>query len=98
MTRHNPLFTRLSKNLVEFAPHAPLKIGGEGEPVIARSIRDVFHGKQAGIDQDFIDQNEVGILYGNDSVSEAVVEAIDIVKEKKDTQLIGSGAIFKSMN
>lgn len=54
--------------------------------------------KQAGIDQDFIDQNEVGILYGNDSVSEAVVEAIDIVKEKKDTQLIGSGAIFKSMN
>ena len=54
--------------------------------------------RQAGIDQDFLDINEVGILYGNDSVSQAVVEAIDIVREKKDTTLMGSGAIFKSMN
>ena len=54
--------------------------------------------KYAGISKKFIDENEVGILYGNDSVSQAVVEAIDIVREKKDTQLMGSGAIFKSMN
>lgn len=54
--------------------------------------------KQANLDQDFLDQNEVGILYGNDSVSKAVVESIDIAREKKDTTLMGSGAIFKSMN
>jgi 3-oxoacyl-[acyl-carrier-protein] synthase-1 len=54
--------------------------------------------KQANIDQDFLDENEVGILYGNDSVSKAVVESIDIAREKKDTTLMGSGAIFKSMN
>ncbi|MGK6343105.1 beta-ketoacyl-[acyl-carrier-protein] synthase family protein [Chryseobacterium sp. DT-3] len=54
--------------------------------------------KQAGIDQDFLDSHEVGILYGNDSVSQAVVESIDIAREKKDTTLMGSGAIFKSMN
>ncbi|MDP9957031.1 beta-ketoacyl-[acyl-carrier-protein] synthase family protein [Epilithonimonas hungarica] len=54
--------------------------------------------KQAGIEQEFLDNNEVGILYGNDSVSQAVIEATDIVREKKDTQLMGSGAIFKSMN
>ncbi len=54
--------------------------------------------KQAKIDQDFLDQNEVGILYGNDRVSKAVVESIDIAREKKDTTLMGSGAIFKSMN
>jgi len=54
--------------------------------------------KQAGIEQDFLDANEVGILYGNDSVSQAVIEATDIVREKKDTTLMGSGAIFKSMN
>jgi len=54
--------------------------------------------KQAGVDQDFLDNNEVGILYGNDSVSQAVVESIDIAREKKDTTLMGSGAIFKSMN
>lgn len=54
--------------------------------------------KYAGISQEFLDENEVGILYGNDSVSQAVVESTDIVREKKDTQLMGSGAIFKSMN
>lgn len=54
--------------------------------------------KQAGINQDFLDHHEVGILYGNDSVSQAVVESIDIAREKKDTTLMGSGAIFKSMN
>ncbi|REC74182.1 beta-ketoacyl-[acyl-carrier-protein] synthase family protein [Chryseobacterium elymi] len=54
--------------------------------------------RQAGIDQDFLDSHEVGILYGNDSVSQAVVESIDIAREKKDTTLMGSGAIFKSMN
>jgi len=45
-----------------------------------------------------IQEREVGILYGNDSVSKAIIEATDIAREKKDTQLIGSGAIFKSMN
>ncbi|UOE37924.1 beta-ketoacyl-[acyl-carrier-protein] synthase family protein [Chryseobacterium oryzae] len=54
--------------------------------------------KQANITQEFLDENEVGILYGNDSVSQAVVESIDIAREKKDTTLMGSGAIFKSMN
>jgi 3-oxoacyl-[acyl-carrier-protein] synthase-1 len=39
--------------------------------------------KQAGIEQEFLDANEVGILYGNDSVSQAVIEAIDIVREKR---------------
>lgn len=52
----------------------------------------------AQMDADFFQQHEVGILYGNDSVSKAVIEATDIAREKKDTQLIGSGAIFKSMN
>ncbi|MGE8429388.1 MAG: beta-ketoacyl-[acyl-carrier-protein] synthase family protein [Sphingobacterium sp.] len=54
--------------------------------------------KNAGIDETFLDEHEIGILYGNDSVSKAIIEAVDIVREKKDTSLIGSGAIFKSMN
>ncbi|MGN7866553.1 beta-ketoacyl-[acyl-carrier-protein] synthase family protein [Chryseobacterium sp.] len=54
--------------------------------------------KQANLDETFMDSHEVGILYGNDSVSQAVVESIDIAREKKDTTLMGSGAIFKSMN
>jgi len=54
--------------------------------------------KNAGIEQDWIDKNEVGILFGNDSSAKAVMEAIDIVRAKKDTTLIGSGSIFQSMN
>jgi len=54
--------------------------------------------EQAGIDMDFLERNEVGILYGNDSSAVPVIEAMDIVREKKDTTLIGSGSIFQSMN
>jgi len=54
--------------------------------------------KNAHISPSFFDENNVGLLYGNDSVSQSVWESIEIVREKKDTTLVGSGAIFKSMN
>ena len=54
--------------------------------------------KSANIDEDYLQNNEVGIFYGNDSSAQAVIEAHEIVKDKKDTQLMGSAAIFKSMN
>ena len=54
--------------------------------------------KHAGIDQDYLDKNEVGVLYGNDSSAQPVIEAIDIIREKKDTMLVGSGSVFQTMN
>ena len=54
--------------------------------------------KNAGIDQDWIDQREVGIIYGNDSSAKPVVEATDIIRAKKDTMLVGSGSVFQTMN
>lgn len=72
-----------------------ISIGEETEYAYMATLQAL---KQAEIDDAFLDQNEVGILYGNDSVSKAIIEATDIVREKKDTALIGSGAIFKSMN
>ncbi len=54
--------------------------------------------KNAGIDQDYLLKTEAGILYGNDSSSVPVIEAIDLMREKKDTTLLGSGSIFQSMN
>ena len=54
--------------------------------------------RAARIDQDYIDSHEVGLLYGNDSSAEPVVKAADTMREKKDTTLCGSGAIFQSMN
>ncbi len=52
----------------------------------------------AQIDSDFFIHNDVGIIYGNDSTADDTVRAIDILREKKETKLIGSGAIFQSMN
>ena len=53
---------------------------------------------QAGIDKEYLLNNEVGILYGNDSSAEAVITGTDIIREKKNTVLVGSGNIFQSMN
>lgn len=72
-----------------------ISIGEETEYAYMATIEAL---KNAKIDESFFDTNEVGILYGNDSVSLAIIEATDIIREKKDTALIGSGAIFKSMN
>ncbi len=53
---------------------------------------------QAGIDEAFLDEREVGILYGNDSSAEPVITAVDIIRAKRNTALVGSGSIFQSMN
>lgn len=54
--------------------------------------------QHAQLDQDYIDTHEVGIIYGNDSVAEATMVALDRFREFKDTSACGSGAIFQSMN
>ncbi|HAF28798.1 MAG TPA: beta-ketoacyl synthase [Bacteroidales bacterium] len=67
----------------------------EGEYAYVATIEAL---KQAKIDDDFLDTRDVGILYGNDSSAKSVVESYDLLREKKDTALLGSGAIFQSMN
>ena len=54
--------------------------------------------QNAGIDQDYINENEIGIFYGNDSSARSVIESIDIIRAKKDTMMVGSGAVFQTMN
>ena len=54
--------------------------------------------EQAGIRTDYIQENEIGILYGNDSSAKSTIEAVDIMRQKKDTMLVGSGAVFQTMN
>jgi 3-oxoacyl-[acyl-carrier-protein] synthase-1 len=53
---------------------------------------------QARLDQDYIDQHEVGIIYGNDSVAEATMRSLDKFRQFGSTAACGSGAIFQSMN
>lgn len=54
--------------------------------------------KHAGIDEEYLRNNEVGILYGNDSSAQSVITSVDVIREKRNTALVGSGAIFQSMN
>ena len=72
-----------------------ISVGEETEYAYMATIEAM---RNANIDDAYFEENEVGILYGNDSVSKAMIDTVDIVREKKDTSLIGSGAIFKSMN
>jgi 3-oxoacyl-[acyl-carrier-protein] synthase I len=54
--------------------------------------------QNANMDAAFMEKNTVGILFGNDSSALPVVESVDILRQKKDTMMIGSGYIFQSMN
>lgn len=71
---------------------------GMAEPAEYAYMATIEALKVAGIEQDFLDKNEVGIIYGNDSVAGATIEANDMIRAKKDTTLLGSGAIFQTMN
>ncbi|MCE7065859.1 beta-ketoacyl synthase [Dyadobacter sp. CY326] len=52
----------------------------------------------SGLDIDYLETTETGIIYGNDSTAASVVDAVEKAREKHDTTLIGSGAIFQNMN
>lgn len=54
--------------------------------------------QEAGLDESYFEKNEVGIIYGNDSCAQAVIEGIDKVREKKDTMLVGSASVFQVLN
>lgn len=54
--------------------------------------------QQSGIDADFLQEHEVGAIFGNDSSAKPVIEAANVMAEKHDTQLLGSSYIFQAMN
>ena len=53
---------------------------------------------QAGMDDEYLRQNEVGCIFGNDSSAKPVIEASKIMDEKHDSAMLGYGIIFQSMN
>lgn len=67
----------------------------QGEFAYMATLEALRNGR---IDDDYLDRNDIGIIYGNDSSAKPVMEAIDIIREKKDTLLVGSGSVFQTMN
>jgi len=72
-----------------------ISLGQEGAYAYAATIEALANAK---LSQGYMDTHEVGIIYGNDSTAQSVIESTDKIREKKDTTLVGSGAIFKGMN
>mgnify|MGYP000948232701 FL=1 len=93
----SPLTGIVERPLLKGVLDRRLRIGlaEEGEYAYMATL-EAFKG--ANIDADYLENNEIGIFYGNDSSAKAVIEANNIAREKHDTSLIGSGAIFQSMN
>ena len=54
--------------------------------------------RNAGVDDDYLLQNEVGVIFGNDSSAKPVIETDRRMREYKDSAMVGSGLIFQSMN
>lgn len=54
--------------------------------------------EEANVSDEYLAENEVGIIFGNDSSAKPVIEAANIMAEKHDSALLGSGLIFQSMN
>ncbi len=77
--------------------HRRLRTGMSQEAMYAfMAAREAFD--QAGIEEQYLLDNEVGILFGNDSTALPTVEMHEMMLEKHDTALLGSGLIFQSMN
>src|SRR5574344_1873413 len=77
--------------------HRRLRVGLSEEAEYAYMASKEAFGN-AGIDETFLQNNEVGIIFGNDSSAKPVIEAANIMAEKHDSALLGSGIIFQSMN
>ncbi len=77
--------------------HRRLRTGLSQEAMYAyMAAREAL--EQAGIDEQYLLDNEVGILFGNDSTALPTVEMHETMLAKHDTALLGSGLIFQSMN
>ena len=54
--------------------------------------------EMAEVSDEYLLQNEVGCIFGNDSSAKPVIESAKIMEEKRDTELLGQNFIFQAMN
>ena len=52
----------------------------------------------ANLSPEYFDTHETGIIFGNDSSTPAVIHSADIIRQSRETSLVGSGSVFQSMN
>ncbi len=75
--------------------HTRAMLPDEGEYAYM-AAREAF--EQAGIDNDYLLNNEVGIIFGNDSTGKSTTEVAFKMEQLHDTTLLGMGSLFQTMN
>ena len=74
-----------------------LRVGMSQEAMYAyMASREAF--EQANIDEQYLLDNEVGILFGNDSAMQSTIEIHETMRAYHNSALLGSGYIFQAMN
>lgn len=74
-----------------------MRVGMSQEAMYAyMAAREAF--EQAKIDDQYLLDNEVGVLFGNDSTTKATIEVHEQMLATRNSALLGSGSIFQVMN
>ena len=77
--------------------HRRLRVGMSQEAMYAyMAAREAF--EQAKIDDQYLSDNEVGVLFGNDSTMKSTIEIHEQMLAMHNSALLGSGYIFQAMN
>lgn len=51
----------------------------------------------AGFDEDYLTRNDIGVIYGNDTSAQAVVDVHEIMRKRHDTTMLGASNAFRAM-
>jgi 3-oxoacyl-[acyl-carrier-protein] synthase-1 len=81
-------------NLKPFLPRAFRTTMSTDAEYAYMAARQAF--EQAGINDEYLRQNEVGILFGNDGNGVAMEEGLDIIHREKNSMMLGPTALFRS--
>lgn len=77
--------------------HRRSRVGMSQEAMYAyMASREAF--EQAKIDEQYLLDNEVGILFGNDSAMQSTIEIHETMLAHHNSAMLGSGYIFQAMN
>lgn len=94
---HSPLTGIVETPDLKALLNRRLRVGMSQEAMYAyMASREAF--EQAKIDEQYLMDNEVGILFGNDSAMQSTIEIHETMLAHHDSALLGSGYIFQAMN
>lgn len=79
----------------DLSRHVRAGMSEEAEYAFMASRQAFVH---AGITDEYLLNNEVGCIFGNDSSAKPVIESAKIMDVKHDSAMLGYGLIFQSMN